>query len=143
MLDDVNVIKTCYEYFKSIPNMDDFGSIPMPKTAYQEIIKEASVCPIEMWVKDFAKKNYGSKEVTVSSAAQYTLFTDWCKKCGINYEVNNVQFGVRLARLNIDGVGESKHTKHGYCRVFDVAKLISHFKIESCDDDESDIDEIL
>ena len=129
LLGDVNVIKTCYEYFKGIPNMADFKNIPMPKTAYQRDIQESAVCPIEMWLKDLATKNHESKELVVSVAVQYTLFTEWCSKCGINYEVSNVQFGVRLKRLNIDGVGERVHGKSGDKRTFDIQKMISHFKI--------------
>ena len=39
MLKDVNVVKTCYEYFKQIPNMDKFKSLPMPKIEYQNHLK--------------------------------------------------------------------------------------------------------
>jgi hypothetical protein len=133
LLDDMNVIKTCYEYFKGIPNMAGFKNIPMPKTAYQRDIQESAVCPIEMWLKDLATKNHESKELVISVSAQYTLFTEWCSKCGINYEVSNVQFGVRVKRLSIDGVGERVHGKSGDKRTFDIQKMISHFKIDvSC-----------
>ena len=42
-LDDVHVIKTCYEYFKSIEGLDAFGKIPIPSTEYQDDLKEVSV----------------------------------------------------------------------------------------------------
>ena len=132
---DVNAMKSCYEYFKSIPNMDKFGHLPMPKTVYQEDIKEASISPIEMWLIDLAKTNSSSEELAVSSTAQYTLFTEWCAKYGIKYEVSNVQFGVRIKRMNIAGVGESVHTKTGYKRVFNIPELIKHFKIEIVTED--------
>jgi hypothetical protein len=130
LLEDVNAMKSCYEYFKSIPNMDKFGHIPMPKTEYQEDIKQASVSPIELWLVDFAKTHAGSEEVSVSSSVQYTLFTEWCSKRGIKYEVSNVQFSVRLKRLSVGGFGGVIHTKTGNKRIFNVPEVIKHLKIE-------------
>ena len=57
MLEDVNVVKTCYEYFKQIPNMDKFKSLPMPKTEYQNNLKELLVSPRAM-VKRFYRPRY-------------------------------------------------------------------------------------
>jgi hypothetical protein len=31
-LDDVDVVRTCYDYFKGIPDMDRFGDLPIPQT---------------------------------------------------------------------------------------------------------------
>ena len=134
LLDNENVIKSCYEYFKQMPNMDKFRNIPLPKTQYQEDIKEASVSPIELWLIDFAKSHSGSDDVTVTASTMFSLFTSFCSKCGIKYEVSNVQFGVRLKRLNVSGVGDTIHSKHGYKRVMNVPKLIEHFKIDLTDD---------
>ena len=33
-LKDINIIRTCYDYFKSIPDMDKFEFIPKPMTEY-------------------------------------------------------------------------------------------------------------
>ena len=134
LLDNENVIKSCYEYFKQMPNMDKFRNIPLPKTQYQEDIKEASVSPIELWLIDFAKSHSGSDDVTVTASTMFSLFTSFCSKCGIKYEVSNVQFAVRLKRLNVSGVGDIVHTKHGNKRVMNVPKLIEHFKIDLTDD---------
>jgi hypothetical protein len=40
LLDDVNIVKSCYEYFKSLPDLNKFGSLCIPKTNYQENLKE-------------------------------------------------------------------------------------------------------
>ena len=115
----------------------------MPKTEYQEDIKAASVSPLELWLIDFAKTHNGSEEVSVSSSAQYTLFTNWCSKCGMKYEVSSVQFSLRLKRLNIGGVGDSIHTKAGNKRVFNIQEMIKHFKIDiDTDDGVTDDDEL-
>ena len=33
-LDNINVIRTCYDYFKSIPDMDKFNQISLPQTEF-------------------------------------------------------------------------------------------------------------
>ena len=143
LLEDVDAMKSCYEYFKSIPDMDKFGHLPMPKTEYQEDIKQASVSPIELWLIDFAKTHAGSDELSVSSTAQYSQFIEWCSKCGIKYEVNNVQFAVRLKRMNISGVGGVLHGKTGNKRIFNIPEMIKHFKIEiDTEDGVTDDDEM-
>ncbi|KAH9256147.1 hypothetical protein BASA81_005935 [Batrachochytrium salamandrivorans] len=52
ILEDQDTIKTCYEYFKSLPGLDKFGSLPIPITEHQETLKEAPISPIELWVKN-------------------------------------------------------------------------------------------
>ena len=41
-MDDNDVIKTCYDYFKEIKGMDIFPSSQIPKTEYQNNLKEGS-----------------------------------------------------------------------------------------------------
>jgi hypothetical protein len=40
ILNDNDVIKTCYEYFKSIPDVNKFNNLRIPKTEYQENLKK-------------------------------------------------------------------------------------------------------
>lgn len=124
ILEDVNVIKTCYEYFKNIDGLDKFLSIPMPTTEYQDELKELSTNPIENWLKDFVIRNAGNGEetVTLTSKEAYSDFRDWLKQSGIQYELNNIQFSVRLKRLNITGI-ETKHTKIGNKIEFNIQIL--------------------
>jgi len=128
-INDVNVIKTCYEYFKSIPDMINFNKIPMPVTEYQADMKEQNVSPIENWLKSFVLDNFYETEVTKRGIDLYNLFNDWCSNCGIQYNVNLPAFGVRLKRLNIDGIEKGKHTKKGETRVFNIQKLRKHFDL--------------
>lgn len=60
LLDDPNIIKSCYEYFKSIPDLDKFNSLPIPVTKHQNNLKEISRSPIEVWLEDFTRQNYDS-----------------------------------------------------------------------------------
>ena len=129
LLDDVNVIKTCYEYFKTMPDMDKFNELKMPETSYQNEMKEASTSPIEGWLKSYVIENYYESEKEIIDKEQYDLFKDWCKKCGIEYNLSSIQFGVRMSRLNLNGIQKGKHTKKGNTKVFDIIKLKEELKL--------------
>jgi hypothetical protein len=40
-------MSSCYEYFKSMEEVENFNRLPIPKTEYQNNLKELSVSPIE------------------------------------------------------------------------------------------------
>ena len=46
-----------------------------------------------------------------------------------NFNVNLQAFGVRLKRLNINGILIGKHTNKGDTKIFDFVKLKEHFKL--------------
>jgi len=129
LLKDVNAIKTIYEYFKNIPGMKDFGKIPMPQTEYQNDMKDASVSPIESWLKSFILDNYYEISVEKHGKDLFDLFIAWCKKCKLEYNLTLQAFGVRMKRLNISGIEKGKHTNKGETKIFKIVKLRNHFEL--------------
>jgi len=128
ILDDVNVIKTCYEYFKTVPDMDKFNLLKIPETEYQNDLKELKTSPIECWIKDFVEKNADENDVECSSQKCYDLFSNWTTINNNDYKCTKMQFCVRLKRLNLDGVSIKK-TKINNLTVFDIKKLKKIFGI--------------
>lgn len=88
ILDDVNVIKTCYEYFKAIEGMDKFNKLDIPVTEYQNNLKELSTSPIEQWLEAFTLENYDKEQIELTGKEACVLFNGWCKENGINYSVD-------------------------------------------------------
>jgi hypothetical protein len=129
LLDDINVIKTCYEYFKTMPDMDKFNGLKMPETSYQNEMKDASISPIESWLKSYIIENFYESEKELLDKEQFDLFKEWCKKCSIEYNLSSIQFGVRMTRLNLQGIEKGKHTKKGNTRIFNILKLKEEFKL--------------
>lgn len=128
LLTDVNVIKTCYEYFKNLDGLDKFLSIPLPTTEYQEDLKMLDINYIEEWIKYYVNEFDDSDEdniVQLSSQEVYKLFSNWINNNGYKYELNNVQFAVRLKRLNITGISV-KHTKKGNITIFNINSIKQH-----------------
>lgn len=129
LLDDVNVIKTCYEYFNSIEGMDKFDLIPMPVSNYQKELQKLSASPIETWLEYFTLENEGKIQVEEPTKYLFDSFVKWATKNMPDYKINLVAFGVRLDRLKIDGIIKGSHTKQGNTKIFDIALLKKHFGI--------------
>lgn len=128
LLDDINVVKTCFEYFKSIPDMHEFHKLKMPCTEYQTELKEMGRTPIEKWLEDFTWSNIKETEVKKTKEEVLDSFNDWKSSNGVEYNVDSLKFMVRLNRMNIKGV-EKHHTKKGNVTKFTIEDLKKHFGI--------------
>lgn len=130
LLDNIDNIKTCYEYFISIKDMNKFNLIPLPTTNYQNDLKTLSKSPIEQWLHDFTLQNIENISVTYSSKEVYVLFLKWCEINHSEYKITSIQFSVRLKHLNIKGIEKGNHTKNGENKIFNIIDLKKYFKIE-------------
>ena len=126
-LDDINIIKSFFEYLKTIEGMDKFNSIPVPITEYHSDLQQLSRTPIEMFIRNIVEEatedepKYTSKEL-------YDNFKSFISSNGMKYEINSLQFSVRLKREVPKGI-ETKHTKKGNCQVFNIPLLKQEFQI--------------
>jgi putative DNA primase/helicase len=130
-LEDIDVIRTCYDYFKGIDGMDKFKDIPIPITEYQTNLKELSKSPIELWLESFIRDHMNdSKEcIELLGTEIYDLFKHWCSENGIKYEIDSRKLGVRLTNMKIHGVYKGKHTKKGETKMFNITELKKTLKI--------------
>lgn len=134
LLADVNVIKTCYEYFKSLTGADNFNALDIPHTSYHEEMSELSVSPIESWLHDYTQEFYNptsnavGNTIKVQSSKCFEMFNDWKDKTHISYDVNALKFAVQMNRLKINGI-ETKKEKQSNSKVFDLQKMAIYFKI--------------
>ena len=128
-LDDEDVIKTCYKYFKTIPGMDKFGDIPIPHTDYQENLKQLSVSAPELWLEHLVRENINKETVSLLGREIYSMFCDYCGENNIKYDTTPLKLGVKLSNLGIDGIQKGGHTKRGETKLFDIAKLKTYFKL--------------
>jgi hypothetical protein len=124
-LSDEAVVRTCYDYFKSIPNMDQFKKIPLPQTDYQNNLKELSRSPIEQWLESFTREHIGNNNdnVELFGVEIYELFKTWCATNGVKYEINALKLGVKLTNLKLNGISKGRHTKKGDTKMFNIQEL--------------------
>lgn len=106
ILEDVNVIKTVYEYLKSIPNMDKFNLLKIPTTEYHRGIMEGSECPIKQWIRFYAQTTETDEELSKEDVVQ--LFDTWKHNARVKYEVSAIQLMVRISRLKLQGIEKIK-----------------------------------
>ena len=128
-IDDKDVVKTCFEYFMNIPDLNMFHTIPVPQTDYQNDMKEISMSPIERWLKEWTIENQNKRTDSMLTKDAFDMFNDWCSSNKVEYSLSNIQFGVRLKRLKINGLG-CKHTYKGNMQIFNVKELMKTFNIE-------------
>jgi hypothetical protein len=124
---DVNVLRTLYDYFKSIPDMDKFHQIPLPLTEYQENMKKENTSFVEKWLENFTYENQEETAVEKTGSELYSLWEMWRLENGIEIPINSQQLGKRLLKI---GVGlEKKHTRIGVAYTFNITVLKKHFGI--------------
>jgi hypothetical protein len=130
-LEDVDVIRTCYDYFKNIPGMDKFKDIPLPQTEYQGNLKELSKSPIEQWLESFTREHANDDVdcIELLGSEIYNLFKQWCFENGIKYDIDSRKLGVRITNMNIQGVSKGKHTNKGETKIFTISNLKNTFNV--------------
>jgi hypothetical protein len=128
-LEDNDVIRTCYDYFRGIPGMDKFKDIPIPQTEYQTNLKELSKSPIEQWLESFTREHMNDPKecIELLGTEIYELFKDWSNSNGIKYDINAVKLGVKLINMKINGVSKGRHTMKGDTKLFNISELKNTF----------------
>ena len=126
-LEDNDVIRTCYDYFKGIKDMDKFKDISIPQTDYQTNLKELSKSPIEQWSESFTRENIDKDKIELLGTEIYELFKLWCNENGIKYDINTVKLGVKIINMKINGVSKGRHTMKGDTKIFNISELKNTF----------------
>jgi hypothetical protein len=132
IFDDVNCIKTFYEYFKSLPDLDKFNSMPVPDTEHQQDLKQLSISKPEMWLKHYIQQTITtprSEPRRMTSIEIFGEFNRWKENQGIQYETNPLKIVIAIKNLRIDGISTKKE-KQGNITLLDYNKLVAYFNLE-------------
>lgn len=130
LLNDMNVIKTCYEYFKNLDGVDTFTTMKPKVTEYQQDMQIQSSSPILKWLIDFVcEKEAKSKTLTMSNKECFDNFIEWTQSNKVIYEVNSISFALRLKRFKLNGLTKGRN-KHGMSLTFDFEQLREELEID-------------
>jgi len=131
---EVNCIKTFYEYFKSLPDLDKFHFMEEPNTEHQQDLKQLSISKPEMWLKYYTyKSTIGGTAIPTEpkklcSMEIFQDFNNWKENQKIQYDTTALKLIIAIKNLRIDGVSTKKE-KHGNMTLFDCNKLARYFDL--------------
>jgi phage/plasmid-associated DNA primase len=127
-MNDVNVMKTVYEYFKTLPGADTFISLKKPTTQYQDNMRELSKSPILLWLESFCVNprpgDNNTRKTEFSNEQLYSEFKLYLEENGFKYECNSNQFAVRLAQMKVKGIESVKHAQGARFKKFKFNEIL-------------------
>jgi hypothetical protein len=148
LIDDVNVVKTFYEYLKKMENIPEKLDTP-PKTEHQTSLFEMNESPIEQFIKNMTREYLYQRYATDKNDKSphivelypneiFKMFQVWLMTTKMKYEMNSIKFGIAIKNLKIDGIEKGRHTNIGTSKIFNIDKLKKHFGLENMEfvDDE-------
>jgi hypothetical protein len=106
MINDINVVKTFYEYLKNIPDMENFREIPLPQTEHQNEMKEMNMDIEERWVRDMVSTR--ETDFEMSGTDNFKSFMNFCLENGIEYKTNALKLGLKIKRLIGDCIDKDR-----------------------------------
>jgi len=114
-IEDDDIVCAYFNYLKSIPDMDKFNRLKIPKTEYQTDLKEVHLPVVNQWVKSLMIFNNADFEM--SSKDAYRDFKTWLNDNFPKYDPpSQVSFGLKIKNCGL-GV-TNKHTKNGNVYIF-------------------------
>ena len=127
-LKDINTLRTIYDYLMSIPNMDEFDKIPLPKTKHQEELRKLDLSVPEQFLCDLVEKADGKDVVEFTSNEMFNLFNIWKMNNQVEYNCSKIKLGMKLSVLRVGGF-TSEHRQVGNVRILNIKELKEHFNI--------------
>lgn len=126
---DINVMRTIYDYLMEIPDLDSFGSFIRPETEYHNDMKELNRNIFDRWVEDFTTVNQDETEMQMLGEDQCKLFKTWCVRMGFNYETSSVKMSLAIKRLNLSGIKCAVRGHFGNYTVYNIQQLKKYYSI--------------
>jgi len=128
-IDDQTALRTIYDYFMNIPNMDKFGNLKKPITDYQKNIQDSNKSYIELFIESFVKERNTETSVELLFSDFYILFSNWIKTNGMKYDTPSNKVAQAVYNLELEGIVKGRHTNKGNTIIFNIIKLKQHFNI--------------
>jgi hypothetical protein len=101
--ENINVIRTIYDYLKNKKIPKKLTEQHIPKTEYHEEMKESSKSKVEVFLEDLCI-NYEQDEIRIRSSKLYDMFKSFCNTNGYKYDYSNTRkLTTKIGRLKIDG----------------------------------------
>jgi hypothetical protein len=128
LIKDLDVVRTCFDYFKAVPNMDNFLTIPLPCTEYHQELKESSESIHIQWLRSYVSNdNQSDNIVTVSMSDLCASFSEWCERYRIESKVTPQKLGMILTNNRVPGL--TKIQGKWVCYTLNLSLIRQHLGI--------------
>lgn len=106
---DIKCCKYIYEYFMKLPTKVKITKTDLPKTEYDEILKEEQKSPVLLFLEEltYLREEDGDKITFYASNDLYCLFKEFCNRNFINTSMTKIGFGMKLSFLRLNGIRRS------------------------------------
>lgn len=134
LLNDKCVVKTCYEYFKSLPDLENFHQLTIPRTEHHKNLIAMASSPIEMWLEDLVSTTPNSKldkdlVYEIGTREMFKSYISYCDSNGLPTNISAQALTIRIGLLKVGGIG-TKKTKNCNYRTFDMKLLRHKYKVD-------------
>jgi len=141
IINDINVVKTFYEYLKNMPEVPQKLETP-PKTEHQTALFEMNESPVEQFLKKMTRDYLYDRYITDKTDKTpqiielypteiFKMFQSWLITTKMKYEINSIKFGLAIKNLKIEGIEKGRHTNIGTSKLFNIDKLKVYFGLEN------------
>jgi hypothetical protein len=113
MLDDIDSMKSVFEYFNNMEEVEAIFAMKLPETEYNKSLKEMATPPLKSFLIDHFTDSWDTE---ISNAELYKQFKDWTERTGVRYECNNLQFACRIARMKLKGMEKLNNIGEKYLK---------------------------
>lgn len=135
LMEDEAVIRTMGDYFKSLDVKENFNEYIIPKTKYQDDLKEASRPAHELWLCGLIAENSNKESIKFMPCDLFNNYKEYCENNGIKYDgMNSIKLGIKINNLFKPSIRDSLLITEKSGRrqkIFYIKPLIKHFNIDT------------
>ena len=132
LLEDTNVVKSCYEYFKSLET-NSFSKLEIPRTEHHKQLIEINTNPVELFLEYLTRTtpdtDLKDNALLLTTEQLYKSYLGFCESNGIStFGMTGTKLSARLGYLKVQGIS-TKRTESQRLRAFDMYLLRQHYSI--------------
>ena len=106
-----NLQKTFYNYLMDRKNIDTFVSRKIPKTQYQEDLKEACEDYTLQFIKEYANEINEYDDYKIRGKNLFKKFQEFITEYNFKVDISNTRFGLKLNNLGLKSIIRKKYNK--------------------------------
>lgn len=124
-----NLQKTFYDYLMNRENIDTFVSRDIPKTEYQEDLKEACEDYTLQFIKNYAQEINGYDIKEIQSIQLFKKFQEFITEYNFKVDISMTRFGLKLKNLGLKSIIKGRNNKGYYYKIYGI-KLYEELGLE-------------